>query len=186
MEIVRIFVSDDSENGLWAIHLDGELQNEVNKFFDIMNDVEWLKDFFSKNESDLKSGFWGRITVGEAVLRTLDEVEEMEDTLYDYTEQGITGGDSNLQYLFKPLNNFEYTIANHQKSKGRIRRGWLRLYAIRLAENCFVVTGGAIKLTQDMGRAHLQVELKKLEQARVFLRDNGIDYPEDFDTYYNE
>jgi hypothetical protein len=32
------------------------------------------------------------------------------------------------------LNNFEYAITVHQKSKARIRKGWLRLYAIRLAE----------------------------------------------------
>jgi hypothetical protein len=84
------------------------------------------------------------------------------------------------------LNNFEYAIASLQKSKARIRKGWLRLYAIRLAENCYLVTGGAIKLTQDMKRAHLQDELKKLELAKQFLRDNGIDFPEDLNSYRDE
>jgi hypothetical protein len=110
----------------------------------------------------------------------------MENSLYDYSEQGFGGKESNLQYLFKPLNNFEYAINTLQKSKARIRKGWLRLYAIRLAENCYLVTGGAIKLTPDMKRDHLKNELKKLEQAKLFLSTNGIDYPEDLNTYKDE
>jgi hypothetical protein len=186
MKLVPIFISEDSEDGLWSIHLDGESQNEFDKFFDLANDIEWLHRFFDQNKADLHGGFFGSITIGLAVSRTLDEVEEMENSLYDYSEQGFGGGGNNLQHLFKPLNNFEYTIATHQKSKARIRKGWLRLYAIRLAENCYLVTGGAIKLTLDMKRDHLQDELKKLEQAKQFLRDNGIDFPEDLNNYKDE
>ena len=117
---------------------------------------------------------------------TLDEAEEMENSLYDYSGQSFGDSDINLQHLFKPLNNFEYTITTYQKSKARIRKGWLRLYAIRLAENCYLVTGGSIKLTPDMKRDHLQHELKKLEQAKQFLRNNGIHYPEDLNNYKDE
>ncbi len=185
MKLIPIFVSDNSEDGLWSIHLDGESQNEFDKFFDLMNDIEWLHGFFEKNKGDLNSGFFGHITIKVAVLRTLKEVEEMEDALYDYSERGFSGH-SNLQHLFKPLNNFEYAITIHQKSKARIRKGWLRLYAIRLAENCYLVTGGAIKLTEDMKKGHLQAELKKLERAKLFLGDNGIAYPEDLNTFRDE
>lgn len=186
MKLTPIFVSKDSEDGIWSIHLDDESQNEFDKFFDLMNDIEWLHNFFGQNKADLHGGFFGSITIGVAVSRTLDEVEEMENSLYDYSEQGFVGSDTNLQHLFKPLNNFEYTITAHQKSKARIKRGWLRLYAIRLAENCYLVTGGAIKLTSGMKREHLQYELRKLEQAKLFLRSNGVDYPEDLNTYKDE
>jgi hypothetical protein len=186
MKLVPIFVRDDSEDGLWSIHLDGEPQNEFDKFFDETNDIERLHSFFEQNKADLDGGFFGTITTEEAVLRTLDEVEEMENSLYNYSEKGFQGRDSNLQQLFKPLNNFEYVINTHQKSKARIRKGWLRLYAIRLAENCYLVTGGAIRLTLDMKRDRLKNELKKLEQAKLFLSTNGIDYPEDLNTYKDE
>ena len=186
MKIVPIFVPDNSEEGLWSIHVGGEPQNEFEKFFDVMNDIEWLHNFFEQNRADLHGGFFGSISIGLAVSRTLEEVEEMENSLYDYSEQGFKGRDSNLQHFFKPLNNFEYSITAHQKSKARIRKGWLRLYAIRLAENCYLVTGGAIKLTLDMKRAHLQNELKKLEQAKVLLDSNGIAYPEDLNTFKDE
>ena len=186
MKIVPIFVPDNSEEGLWSIHVGGEPQNEFEKFFDVMNDIEWLHNFFEQNKADLHGGFFGSISIGLAVSRTLEEVEEMENSLYDYSEQGFKGRDSNLQHFFKPLNNFEYSITAHQKSNARIRKGWLRLYAIRLAENCYLVTGGAIKLTLDMKRAHLQNELKKLEQAKVLLDSNGIAYPEDLNTFKDE
>jgi hypothetical protein len=42
-----------------------------------------------------------------------------------------------------------------------------------------IVTGGAIKLTKDMRGEHLQYELKKLEKTKLFLRNNGINFPED-------
>jgi hypothetical protein len=186
MELVRIFVRENSEDGIWSIHLNGERQNEFDKFFDLTNDVEYLHNFFEKNKADLMSGFFGNTTTGEAVLKTLEEVEEMEDALYDYAEQGFSKGGNCLQHLFKPLNNFEYAICTHQKSKARIKRGWLRLYALRLAPNCYLVTGGAIKLTYDMKRDHLHDELMKLEQAKILLRNNEIAFPEDLNTYENE
>lgn len=68
----------------------------------------------------------------------------------------------------------------------RIKRGWLRLYAIRLAPNCYLVTGGAIKLTNDMRRKHLQHELMKLDQAKALLRNTGIYYPQDLNTFSDE
>jgi hypothetical protein len=186
MQLVPIFVAEDSEDGLWAIQLDGHPQSEFDRFFNLVNEAEWLYNFFDQNRADLHRGFFGKISIEDAVSRTLEQAGEMEDTLYEYSELGFGDGNTNLQHLFKPLNNFEYAIASLQKSKARIRKGWLRLYAIRLAENCYLVTGGAIKLTQDMKRAHLQDELKKLELAKQFLRDNGIDFPEDLNSYRDE
>lgn len=186
MKLVPIFVSEDSEGGLWAIQLDGEPQSEFDRFFNWITDAERLYNFFDENRGDLHRGFFGNISIEDAVSRTLEEAGEMEDSLYDYSELGFEGANTTLQYLFKPLNNFEYAIASLQKSKARIRKGWLRLYAIRLAENCYLVTVGAIKLTQDMKKAHLQDELRKLELAKQFLRNNGIDFPEDLNSYRDE
>jgi len=186
MKLIPIFISNDSDDGLWSIQLDGESQSEFDKFFDLVNDIERLHDFFDKNKGDLHSGFFESITIGVAISKTLDEAEDMENSLYDYSEQGFQGEGATLQHLFKPLNNFEYAITILQKSKARVRKGWLRLYAVRLAENCYLVTGGAIKLTPDMKREHLQYELSKLEQTKQFLQSNGIDYPEDLNIYKDE
>lgn len=188
MKIIHIFGVGDSEEGVWSVWENGEIHSEFDRFFDLINDVEWLHDFFENNSDDLDSGFFENMTTAEAVLKTVDEAALMEDILLNYAKQGSLTGVPNLQHLFKPLNNGEYTIAVHQKSKARIKRGWLRLYAIRLAQNCYLVTGGAIKLTRHMRREHLQQELRKLERTKQFLRNEGIDYPEDLNLnhYYDE
>lgn len=186
MKLVRIFVAEDSENGLWSISKEGLVHNEFESFFERMNDIVWLREFFSLNVDDLNSGFFKELKIDDAVMKTMDEAEEMENALYDFTQQGFRGHGARLQSIFKPLNNFEYVISLYQKSKARVRNGWLRLYAIRLDWNCFVITGGAIKLTSNMKRDHLQDELKKLEQTKAFLRQHEIHYPEDLNIHYND
>jgi hypothetical protein len=185
MKTVRIFVGDNDE-GVWSIQMPEQKENEFELFFDRLRNEDWLYNFFDKNNADLYSGFFRNMTIEDAVSNTLEEIEEMEDALYHYAEQGFKDKSTTLQHLFRPLNNFEYTIAIYQKSKARIKRGWLRLYAIRLSANCYIVTGGAIKLTHDMNRAHLQYELSKLERVKTFLRSNGIDFPEYLKIYRDE
>jgi hypothetical protein len=179
MRLIPIFVEEGSMNGIWSIRLEGQAQNELDAFLDAMNDSKLLDNFFDKNIDDLTDGFFGDIPVDEAIELTLEEAEQMEEALYYHARKGFDSKALNLQHLFKPLNNQEYYINTHQKSKGRIKRGWLRLYAIRIEKNCYVVTGGAIKLTKDMRREHLQYELKKLDQTKSFLRNNGINFSED-------
>ena len=59
--------------------------------------------------------------------------------------------------------------------KGKLKENILRYYAIKLDENCFVITGGAIKMSQTM-QEHPDTtnELKKLEKARAYLKQNGV------------
>ena len=64
---------------------------------------------------------------------------------------------------------------------------WLRIYAIRLEKNVFVVTGGAIKLTHTMQeRVHTQLELDKLNLCRQYLVDNGVFDSESFISMIEE
>lgn len=88
-----------------------------------------------------------------------------------------------LQNIFQPLNNNEYTLKPLQKSKARGNREkrWLRIYAIRFAANCFVITGGAIKVTLGMEAPYLQEELLKLEKVRQFLVDHDVRDQTDFE-----
>jgi hypothetical protein len=51
----------------------------------------------------------------------------------------------------------------------------LRLYAIRVAPNLFVITGGTIKLTHRMEeREHTHVELEKLEKVKRYLAEEWL------------
>ena len=186
MKIVRIFVSGDGEDGLWAAQFAGQAENEFSRFLKHTSDVSWLRSFFIDNADDLCSGYFGKISKERAVSKTLDEAIEMKTMLYDYWKLGCLKQGECLQYIFRPLNNYEFLISLHQKTKARLRGSWLRIYAIRISENCFVITGGAIKLTSDMRRAHLQIELRKLEKVKAFLQKEGVVFPEDLKTFQDE
>ena len=99
MKILPIFVTENSEDGLWAIQLDGELRSEFDRFFNWVNDAELLYNFFDQNQTDLHGGFFGNISIEDSVSRTLEEAGEMEDTLYEYSELGFGDRNSNLQHL---------------------------------------------------------------------------------------
>ena len=63
-----------------------------------------------------------------------------------------------------------------EKAKGKWHRhdSWLRLYALKVDEGSYLITGGAIKLTHKMTeRAHTLRELAKMEQVRNYLIEQG-------------
>jgi len=168
------------ENSLYAIEYNNTGNDEFNNLFENWSDVEYLEAFFEKHKTDLQSGFYGDIQIEDAIIRTINEAIELEHQLIEIAEKGKSDAKHSLQTLFKPLYKSEnsiYPIPEHQKSKayGYEFKSWLRIYAIRIEENTFIVTGGAIKLTDTMNdREHLQNELEKLDLVKQFLIDEDI------------
>ena len=61
------------------------------------------------------------------------------------------------------------------------------MYAIRIAPNAFVITGGAIKLTYEMGdHDDTKQELAKLKKGKAFLAANNLLTEEDIKSFSNE
>lgn len=65
---------------------------------------------------------------------------------------------------------------------GLLKPSWLRIYAVRLDTNLFLISGGAIKLTKNMDKPHLQNELRKLDITRIFCQENFDIAPGYFET----
>ena len=174
MKIVPII--DDPEPILYTVRYDKEKKDGFDKAFDEWMNPEFLKKFFEENSEDLKSynDFHGtKYTTYEAELKTLDDAFDFQDLLYDAAEPGNKSGLEKLQDLFAPLYNYESEYYLLQKSKAS--NSWLRLYAIRIEENLYVITGGCIKLTQKMEeRTHTDLELKKISQIKQYLRNEGL------------
>lgn len=170
-------------NNLVAVKYDDYDTDEFERIFDNWTNVQYLFDFFSDHFDDLNDGFYGTIAIDEAINKTIEDAEQLERKLIEIAELGQIERDENLQTLFKPLNNLEYRLVDLQKSKayGSLRRSWLRIYAIRIAKNHYVISGGAIKLTHQMDRKHLSLELRKLEITKQFLIDNGLFDENDFE-----
>ncbi len=154
--------------------------DEFNRLFINWQDPEYLDGFFNKNKEDLQKEFYGNISIEEAIQKTIDEAYKLGQKILSVAEKGKESISESLQTLFKPLNNYEneiYPIPIYQKSKvyGSNYKSWLRIYALRIEKNVFIITGGAIKLTKTMNeREHLKKELKKLENVKSFLISEGI------------
>ncbi|TCC97220.1 hypothetical protein FBD94_16910 [Pedobacter hiemivivus] len=184
MKIISIFTV--CKETLYAVRFDDCEDDEFARVFDQWNDVEYLYDFFQEHIKDLQSGFYteeiGNMSIDEVVQLTLDEAEDLEERLV-YAAGRIKKGDS-LQGYFKPLSNEDYKLTPLQKNKaiGLNRKSWLRVYAIRISATCYVITGGAIKLTPTMNdRPHLLKELRKLEITKNYLKELGILDEDDFE-----
>ena len=175
MKIIRTFaVLNDS---LFSVQFENEISHEFSRIFNIWNDPEYLFDFFQNNISDLQSGFWGDFTIPEAIEKIRWEAGILEQKILELAEKGQTNRFENLSTLFKPLFNDPCRIDPYEKSKAKNKKGsWIRVYAIRIDLNIFVVCGGAIKLTRTMNnRDHLLLELEKMQFTSRYLSDENQD-----------
>lgn len=176
-------ITDDGR--LFAVRYEGEEDNELYRLFDQWNDVAWLRRFFKDNWSDLAAYF--KVTdINQAITDTIEDSEILEGVIMDISPE------ADLEQLFRPLSNNSLVsdFLDKMKAKGyRTNRhaSWLRIYAIRLAQGIYIITGGAIKLTETMQeRSHTQKELDKIDKVRRFLIDYGIVDNEGFIDYISE
>lgn len=163
----------DGKDHLWAVRDMNKPNNELAALFQKWNDAEYLWEFFLENREDLNE-FFKIERISEAVEDTINDAEQLERLILTipYTD--------NLDELFVPLGSSDMTIRELSREKARNwnrtdHPSWLRVYAIRLEKNVFIVTGGAITLAHAMqDRPHTEEELSKLNKCRQFLIDNGV------------
>lgn len=168
MKIDRIF-----DNYLFSIKYSGAKKNEFRKIFDSWHNAVILFEFFEKNKFDLHSGYFGDISVDDAVSNTMKDAIDLEQIFVNLSKKSPKTQIKELNSLFKPLHDAHYEAISLDKSKAKQR--WLRIYALKTEDNGFIVTGGAIKLTRAMDeRKHTKEELTKLEGCRKYLLKNNI------------
>lgn len=172
-------------NTLWAVRYDEAEDNVLQQLFSQWNDPEWLVDFFLENISDLESYF--KITdINQAIFDTIDDSMRMQCLILDISP------DADLDRIFRPLHNSQTREIVLGKEKARIKdrpehASWLRIYAIKLEPGCYIITGGAIKLTRTMQeREHTLLELNKMEKVRNFLLCSGAIDSDAFNDYLSE
>jgi hypothetical protein len=165
MKIVRTFVEN-----LYSFHYPDQSENELKRVLSLWNDSEYLELFFEENRNDLNGLSFDRFS-----KQILHDANQIDDKLYELSGKRS----SNFDVFFKPLHNQEYQAQLLSKRKGRVN--YLRLYALKVDTNFYVITGGAIKFTHLMeDRKHTDIESDKLEKCRRFLNENGVYDSESF------
>jgi len=155
MKIVNIFA-----NKLFAFHYENYSDNEYDRLMELWTNVDFLKIYAQNNNIEDVQTF---------VNDVLNDAEQIQDFLDDIEQNNHPYG-----FFFEPLKDSEKykTLA---LQKGKIRRNTLRYYAIKMNQNCYVITGGAIKMSQTMqGHQDTFIELTKLIKARTYFNQRGI------------
>ncbi|MGV4380656.1 hypothetical protein ACQ1Q1_06730 [Ornithobacterium rhinotracheale] len=150
MEIIPIFVPY-----LYAIQYKDCKENEYDRLLELWNDTDRL----IKLLNDLKEDIPPNKTKYEVAQEILKEVEYIDDLLIEITETKPV----NLDEFFQPLYNQEYYEVKLSLRKGKVgrtlRTNYLRVYAIRIDEETYIITGGAIKMHRAMqDRVHTHKE----------------------------
>lgn len=171
------------KNKLLSVQFEPNDCDEFTLAFRNWNDTEYLEQFFEDNKNDLQSGFYGAISIEDAIFSTIDEATVFEEKIRRVAEIGDFKTNSSLQDLvFHPLHKNDQTyILQETRAYGTEVKSWLRLFAVRISPECFVVSGSAIKLTASMGeRNHTAIELQKLKITAAYLKENDLLNEEDF------
>lgn len=165
-KIVPIFADT-----LFAFRYDGEDDNEYDRLMELWTDTNYLrefaidnsfylKEFIAKDESSRYKKF---------IKKVLDEAREIQDILDEIETKG-----ERLEMYFSRLHDSELGVRVLSLQKGKIQRGILRIYAVKIDENCFIITGGAIKLWQKMSDHYTTLnERNKLAKAKALLESLG-------------
>lgn len=175
MKIVTTFVPN-----LYAFCFPNMELDELERVLDDWENPIFLFDFFTENEIDLK----GEHTIDEAIVKIRQELKRFKKRMLDFAN----ARPHDLNQFFANLYNNEYktSLLLRQKAKQK----WLRLYALKITqeekENLYVITGGMIKLTQNMeDRVHGKLERDKINQCRDYLKTIGVyDIDSLFETYF--
>lgn len=181
MEIDAIFAI--VKNKLLSVQFESKDCDEFTLAFRNWNDTEYLEEFFENNKKDLQSGFYGTISIEEAIFSTIDEATVFEEVIRKVAKNGKLEDEDSLQDLvFYPLHKNEQNYKlQESKAYGTSEVSWLRMYAVRISPECFVVSGSAIKLTGTMGeQKHTKIELEKLKITATYLKANGLLEEDDF------
>jgi hypothetical protein len=174
MKFVPIFEDSDC---LLSVKGENDEQDEFSKIFDQWTDVEYLDKFFTTNEKDLQRPFWEGISIEQAIIETRDEAIKFRKYLRKISEKPPKERISLFIRFFQPLskNHASIPFLDKKKAYGKKNKTWLRIYALKAGEDMYIITGGTIKLTDNMGeRTHTSAELKKLEICKQYLLSEGV------------
>ncbi len=182
MEFVPIFANPSERplRGLYAVRYEDAPDNEHSwsQFIDKLSDPEYRRVFMRERKTKLlTNGYWGTYSISDATERALDEFLSITDELRDAYELSVEELIKTLNERFKPLDNQkieEYLERSKAKPK-EPKEPWIRLYAVKVAEDLFIFTGGTIKLVKYMDDDEAtKQERARLNKLRDFLKDEGM------------
>lgn len=163
------------DNALYSIQWTGDDEHSLDAMASALTDVEYIHSYFEDHATGLE---FYKMSKESAILKTAREANEIVNELYEMAQNSLEGIEPDLDEVFRPLHRQEaYRHPRYYtdyKLNG-VEAPWVRLYAVRLDENMYVITGFGIKLVKQMHEDDLLVlELNKLKDATEYLKLEGL------------
>lgn len=178
MDLFSIFASE-----LYSIRYDDEVENEFDRLFKLWNNVEFVSEFVHRNAFLLRDKFWNGYSENDVVELVRKESSNFQVGLLKLHTNTMHGEYPGFDNKFEPIcpddRGGKYELVEseiHGSDRKRVPyRTVLRLYAVKVDVNVFVIGGGGIKLTKAyQDTPGLSEEVAKLKRLKQYLIDNGI------------
>ncbi len=183
MEILKIY-----EDCLYSIKFDDADIDEYSRTFQLWKDLDYLVEFFKVNAKYVDNPFWkdkglDSENPNASAERVAKESLVLASYIKDLASNAIDGKFPDFENYFKPLGGkYSYvTELEPNKSYGTFDPSLLRLYAIKLDKNVYLIVCGGIKLGKTI-QSFPDLKDKvftKIDNVLAFLKANGITESED-------
>ena len=179
MEIVEIY-----EDWLYSIQFDEEDLNEYARVFKEWHDLDYLEKFFTDNASFINTPIWKNAGLDPdnpeaSAQKVLDEAEELESYIEELVKNIKSGTKPDFDEYFHFLDGKYKCVwtLEPMKSYGTCRPSLLRLYAIKLESNCYLIVYGGIKLGNTIQNSPILKDkvFNKIDHVLNYLKANGIE-----------
>ena len=183
MEIVEIY-----EDWLYSISFDEEDLNEYHRVFREWHDLDYLVRFFSENKDYVNTDFWKNAGLNPnnpelSAERVIDEADNMELYIRKLVANCAKGVKPDFDEYFHFLGGKYKCLWSLEpvKSYGTDSPSLLRLYAIKIDANCYLIVYGGIKLGDTIQNSPGLKEkvFNKIDSVLSFLKANSITESED-------
>lgn len=170
---------------IYSIKYDGKNANEFERLFESWRDLDEVIAFFEKNKDYLQSEIWSTVREPEAAANQVsDEADDLEILFRELYSNAKKDCKPDFDSHFKYLDGKYNTVLEHvpMKSYGPISPSFIRLYAIKMDTNKYIITGGGIKLCKTIQESPYLKEriIQDIDKVRAWLKSNGIYEEEDF------
>lgn len=183
MEIVEIF-----KDWLYSINFDENDLTEYHRVFREWHDLDYLVDFFTTHKSYIDTDFWRNSGLDpnnpeKSAARVIEEADHLESYIRELVKNCNNGDSPDFDEYFHFLGGKYKCLWSLEpvKSYGTSIPSLLRLYAIKLDSNCYLIVYGGIKLGSTIQNSPVLKDnvFQKIDSVIRFLKANGITDSED-------
>lgn len=168
---------------LYSIKFDEADTDEYNRAFSLWKDLDYLVNFFKANAKEVDQPFWREVglnpdTPFASSERVASEALVLADHIRNLAQNAANGENPDFEDFFQPLGG-KYSYIRElepHKSYGTFKPSLLRLYAIKLEDNVYLIVFGGIKLGSTIQNSPGLKEqvFNRIDNVIAFLKNNGI------------